>query len=87
MASRDEPNAYLFSQPWHEREVVTSPLHNRQRAPMEGSAIASPTVEVSIGRIEVRATSGPVPNPAPRPTPAPNLSLDDYLRRRRGDQA
>ncbi len=46
-----------------------------------------PTViRVTIGRIEVRAvTLPPVAPPAPRPAPrAPSLSLDDYLKERRG---
>ncbi|HEX3530697.1 MAG TPA: hypothetical protein VH988_26840 [Thermoanaerobaculia bacterium] len=42
-----------------------------------------PTIEITIGRIEVKA---PPPPPAPRPRPArpgPRVSLNEYLRRRR----
>ncbi|MEA3276254.1 MAG: hypothetical protein U9Q81_13385 [Pseudomonadota bacterium] len=41
-------------------------------------------VQVTIGRVEVRATSGPTPNAVkPRPQPA-TMSLDDYLAQRSG---
>jgi hypothetical protein len=46
----------------------------------------APTVRVTIGRIEVRAVPPPAP-PEPRPAPRsaePALSLDDYLKLRRG---
>jgi hypothetical protein len=43
----------------------------------------APTVHVTIGRIEVRATPPPVPPPKQRTTP-PVMSLDDYLRQRDG---
>jgi hypothetical protein len=39
-------------------------------------------VQVTIGRIEIRAVSAPPP-PQPRPAPrAPPLSLDEYLANR-----
>jgi hypothetical protein len=41
-----------------------------------------PTIRVTIGRIEVRATA-PAPPPAPAARPAgPRLTLEEYLRRR-----
>jgi hypothetical protein len=46
---------------------------------------AAPTVEVTIGRVEVRALISPaevLPVPA---TPVPRMSLDDYLRQARRD--
>ncbi|WP_320045523.1 hypothetical protein [uncultured Desulfobacter sp.] len=45
---------------------------------------AQPTIQVTIGRVEVRAVTPPAP-PArpPRPAPAPSLALDDYLKQRR----
>jgi hypothetical protein len=49
---------------------------------------ASPTIRVSIGRVEVRAIMPPAP-PAPRTRPerrGPALSLDEYLKRRNGGQ-
>jgi len=51
-----------------------------------GPRAAAPTVRVTIGRIEVRAVAPPAPPilpPAPQST-QPTLSLDDYLRVRRG---
>jgi hypothetical protein len=41
-----------------------------------------PTIRVTIGRIEVRATApAPPPAPAARPT-GPRLTLEEYMRRR-----
>lgn len=47
------------------------------------AAPAPAPVQITIGRVEVRAASG-APERAPRPTgpAAPRLSLDDYLRQR-----
>jgi hypothetical protein len=44
----------------------------------------APTIQVTIGRIEVRATPAPAASPASKAKPAPVLSLDDYLRQRNG---
>lgn len=48
----------------------------------------APSIRVTIGRIDVRAVLPPAPPvpPAPRPRPqsAAKMSLDDYLRARRG---
>ena len=42
-----------------------------------------PVVQVTIGRVEIRATPPVPPPPRPKPRPAPSvMSLDDYLRRR-----
>jgi hypothetical protein len=40
-----------------------------------------PTIQITIGRIEVRATAA-APSSSPRKAAAPRLSLDEYLRRR-----
>lgn len=46
---------------------------------------AAPTIQISIGRVEVRAAPAPRPMPAPAPSrPTPSMSLDDYLNRSRG---
>lgn len=50
----------------------------------QARANQSPTIRVTIGRVEVRAITPPAP-PAARPKPArtgPVLSLDDYLKQR-----
>jgi len=44
-------------------------------------AAEAPTIQVTIGRIEVRATPPAAPVPKSRPA-SPTLSLDDYLRQR-----
>jgi hypothetical protein len=52
----------------------------------ESARDLAPTVQVTIGRIEVRAilaTSAPPPRPAPK---RPVTSLEDYLRARSGEQ-
>jgi hypothetical protein len=46
---------------------------------------ATPTVKVSIGRIDIRAVAPPQPaRPASRPEPPRGLSLKEYLARRSG---
>ncbi|WP_028580788.1 hypothetical protein [Desulfogranum japonicum] len=45
---------------------------------------AQPTIQVTIGRVEVRAVKPPAAPPqVPRPAPTPSLALDDYLKQRR----
>jgi hypothetical protein len=59
-------------------------MRQEQRATSrEETAVQPPTIQVHIGRIEVRATP---PSPSPeKPRPQPSLtSLDDYLRQRNG---
>jgi len=52
------------------------------RAEAGASPVAEPTIRVTIGRIEVRATA-PAPPPVPAARPAgPRLTLEEYLRRR-----
>jgi hypothetical protein len=47
----------------------------------------APTIQVTIGRIEVRATPAPTSGVTSKPRQAPAMSLDDYLRQRnRGGQ-
>lgn len=49
------------------------------------SATATPTIRVTIGRVEVRANLPPAPAPRSKPArPGPMLSLADYLKRRDG---
>jgi hypothetical protein len=65
----------------HPVEPIALPsLHPSRR---EGEPKAEPTIQVTIGRIEVRATTAPLqPRPKPR-APAP-MSLDEYLGLRSG---
>jgi hypothetical protein len=51
--------------------------------PQPKSSAAAPSINVTIGRIEVRATLPPAPAKTPGPA-APILSLDEYLRQRAG---
>jgi hypothetical protein len=51
--------------------------------PASGPRPPSPpqTIQVTIGRVEIRATHPP-PRPQKRPSPSPALSLEAYLERR-----
>lgn len=50
-----------------------------------GAATTTPTVKVTIGRIDVRAVMQQTPSPQRRAEPTkPRLSLDDYLKQRGG---
>jgi hypothetical protein len=51
-----------------------------------GQPAPTPTIQVTIGRIEVRATSPATPPSKPRAA-SPAMSLDEYLRRRKGGGA
>jgi len=50
------------------------------------SSPPAPAIQVTIGRIEVRAIMPPVTPPQRSHTPGPTLSLDDYLKQRNGGQ-
>ncbi len=65
-------------------ERIVPPAKNQPRA----SEPAEPAViRVTIGRIEVRAITPPLPAAAPRKRPqGPALTLDDYLKQRNGGQ-
>ncbi|HKG14824.1 MAG TPA: hypothetical protein VKB12_15970 [Pyrinomonadaceae bacterium] len=66
-----------------------APRRERQAAARDAQrerAEVTPTINVTIGRVEVRATQGPPPAPRRAETAAPRMSLDDYLRRRRNGE-
>ncbi|MDV7390896.1 hypothetical protein RZS08_06075 [Arthrospira platensis SPKY1] len=63
--------------------AATSPERERATNGRYASEPPPPTIQVHIGRIEVRATPPPQPVAKSRPTPA-LTSLDDYLRQRNG---
>jgi hypothetical protein len=57
----------------------------RREVPESTAPAAPAPVQISIGRVEIRATSGASADRPRAPGPAaPRLSLDDYLRRRNG---
>jgi hypothetical protein len=59
-------------------DTPQAPPRQRERVAEKGPA--SPRVQVTIGRIEIRAASAPAqPRTQPRP---PSMSLDDYLAKR-----
>jgi hypothetical protein len=80
-----------------EKSVVTqlpqqpiAPLHSRMETTwgkkngLTQKEASTPTIHVTIGRIEVRATPAPIQN-QPKSRAPDAMSLDEYLRRRNGD--
>jgi hypothetical protein len=49
------------------------------------SSTSAPIIQVTIGRVEVRAVQSPAPTPKPAKPAPPKLSLEDYLRERQKD--
>jgi hypothetical protein len=63
--------------------AVATPGEATLSALSSGTGPAPPTVEIRIGRIEVRAVQAPSPRSHGQPKPAaPRVSLEDYLRAR-----
>lgn len=81
-ASSDAPSTAQRAPafPVQAERVMSAPL------PSAPESAPAPVVQVTIGRIEVRAATPPAPaRQAPsRTSPSPSLSLDEYLRRRNG---
>jgi hypothetical protein len=74
-----------------ERIVVATPAApDRTRRDVHAeraNASVAPTINVTIGRVEVRALAGPaVPKPRDEKRGVRPLSLDDYLKQRRGER-
>jgi hypothetical protein len=68
-----------------ERIFVTPPGASRQRDDRPHNDLqesAVPTVNITIGRVEVRAVSAPAPKQRAEPRGSQPLGLDDYLKRR-----
>jgi hypothetical protein len=63
--------------------LVRAQAGGRRSGADDGPAGAPGPVQITIGRIEVRATAPERP-PVRRPAPGPKLTLDDYLNGRRG---
>lgn len=60
------------------------PLPAPVKSSVSQEKAAPPTINVTIGRIDVRATTTSSPSRQPTKPPTPNLSLEDYLNARRG---
>ena len=70
------------------REDKGAPSHTNlfaSEAYHQTNASESPTVQVSIGRIEIRATASPAPG-RKASARSPAMSLDEYLKQRNGGQ-
>lgn len=68
-------------------ELTMPPRRNEDRPAAATAALpAAPTIEITIGRVEVRAVHPPAPAPRPKtPGPlAPSLALEAYLRNQNG---
>lgn len=79
--------------------AVPVPYPTRRKAPGTGSATArdltsrpplaeppAPVINVTIGRVEVRAVQAPAAKPRIDPSKPKALSLDDYLKQRGGNR-
>jgi hypothetical protein len=66
---------------------LNTPLVEVENNEASGSAadLAATTIEISIGRIELRPPA-PQPMTGPRPRFQPTVSLDEYLQKRRGER-
>lgn len=65
--------------------AVAHPGRTALHAPAPRAAMSPPPVQVSIGRIEIRAQGGTsAASRKSAPVPGPRLGLDDYLRQRHG---
>ena len=78
--SLNQPNAMLIAVQPQITAFEESPKH-RQIAPAELPE-AAPTIHVTIGRLEVRATPPPSPPQKEKRNRAPVMSLDEYLHQR-----
>jgi hypothetical protein len=84
------PGGMSFSQPATQPHIITRPEHrglSLENQPLSKPAEVSstPTIQVTIGRIEVRATSSSTrPRPQPQRSDRPVMSLDEYLNSRGG---
>lgn len=71
--------------------LLVEPASAAPSVPMRGdrpatrtAAVTAPDIQVSIGRIEVRADPAALRRPASAPRPSPFVSLEDYLGRSGG---
>lgn len=91
IASGESPSARLQAI-WRERRPPIALLHRaeslapagRQQADRDLSNDSNPTVRVTIGRIEVRASAPPVSSSSRERAMPPVMGLKEYLRQRTG---
>jgi hypothetical protein len=83
----EEPPAGRGPQPGSPTVVPALPAPAPPAAPREEQQPPRPAINVTIGRVEVRAVFAPPPQPAPRPQPAPAMSLEEYLKQRDGGRS
>jgi hypothetical protein len=68
-----------FTEVFARKPVSSVPLLQDERV-----ETGPPVIRVTIGRVEVRAVTPPLPAVEPSPPPAPKLSLDEFLRQHNG---
>ncbi len=78
-----------LNKPAAQRRATEQEMRRGERARLqsesaEGGHQPTPTINVTIGRVEVRATAAPKRVESARPA-GPKLSLEDYLRGRKGN--
>lgn len=66
------------------QSAVAHPGRTALHAPAPRASMSPAPVQVSIGRIEIRAQGGTPVSSRKAASPAPRLGLDDYLRQRHG---
>ena len=92
LTAEHQPAPARSGQFFSEGEPIQSSLApiwppNRRIAPRpfeQSSAISSPTIYVTIGRVEVHAIHAPAPAPKSTKPAPPKLSLENYLQQRDG---
>ena len=63
------------------------PTNQHSAVPASEESSSTPTIRVTIGRIDVRAVTPAASPQRPKPSrPAPALSLDDYQKQRKGGE-
>jgi hypothetical protein len=80
-ARTPEPVANVIAQPSVTRSMEAKVS---TEAAMSEAAEAAPVINITIGRVEVRATHAPAAPRQQSRSAVPPMSLDDYLRRRAG---
>jgi len=63
-------------------ELLRSSANRRREAPLVAPSETEPTIQVTIGRIEVRAETAAAPARKAKQTSSPVMGLDEYLRRK-----